>query len=109
MSNGKLYPPAPLELNTTLAEMSDKKQDINSFNNSIVNLEERITYLEIEECKSKKKYKVLSTKLKETVDFFVIIATISNSVTLAITGFGQLAIPISTGIACGLTLPHNIF
>ena len=54
-----------------------------------------------------KNYKILSTILK-TVDSFVIIAITSSSVTLSLTGFGLLVIPISSGFACGLTFTIQV-
>ena len=64
------------------------------------------TYFKDKNNKSKKKYKkfkTLTTILK-TFDTFVIIATTSSSLTLSLTGIGFIAIPISTGTACGLSI-----
>ena len=44
----------------------------------------------------------------KTVDTSVIMATTSSSVTLSLTGFGLLVIPISSGFACGLTLTIQV-
>ena len=51
-----------------------------------------------------KNYKVLKVILK-TVGNFVVIATTSTSVTISIIDFSPIVKPISTGIACRLTLP----
>ena len=40
---------------------------------------------------------------------FIIIASTSSSVTLSVTGFALIVIPISTGIAYGLTLTIETF
>ena len=77
----------------------------NFFNNHINNIKEMVTYFKAKNNKSKeknKKYKRLSTMLK-SCDTFVINSTTSSSITLKFTGFGFIVIPISTGIACGLT------
>ena len=35
-------------------------------------------------------------------------ATTSSSITLSLTGFGLIVIPISTGIACGLSVSNKV-
>ena len=60
--------------------------------------------------KSKKRYKnykTLNTVL-ESVDSIVIIAATSNSITLSLTGVGLIILPISAGIACGLSLGNKV-
>ena len=84
----KLYPSAPLENNN----------------------KEMITYFKDVNKKSKKrykKYKTLNTILK-SVDSIVIIGSTSTSVTLSITGVGLIVVPISAGIACGLSLCNKL-
>ena len=44
----------------------------------------------------------------ESVDSIVIIATTSTSITLSVTGFGLIILPISAGIACTLSLGKKI-
>ena len=44
----------------------------------------------------------------KSVDSIVIIGATSTSVTLSIAGFGMVIVPISTGIACGLSLCNKI-
>ena len=69
-----------------------------------------ITYFKDKNHKSKKKYKnykTLNTTL-ESVDSILIIATTSTSITLSITGIGLIVLPISAGIACGLSLGNKI-
>ena len=69
-----------------------------------------ITYFKDKNNKSKKRYKnykTLNTVL-ESVDSIVIIAAMSTSITLSITGFGLIVLPISVGIACGLSLGNKV-
>ena len=56
-----------------------------------------IIYFKDENTQWKKEYETLSINLKP-IDTVVIIATVSTYVTLSVTGFGLLIIPISTGI-----------
>ena len=106
----KLYPSAPLE-NIDLEKRLEKKiNDVNSFNNHINNIKEMITYFKDKNNKSKKKYKnykTLNTVL-ESVDSIVIIGATSTSINLSITGSGLIVLPISAGIACGLSLANKI-
>ena len=50
-----------------------------------------------------KKHKAITTILK-SFDTFVIFGTTSSSIKLSLTEFGLLVIPISSSIACGLTI-----
>ena len=107
----KLYPSAPLLENIDLEKRLEKKiNDVNSFNNHISNIKEMITYFKDKNNKSKKRYKnykTLNTVL-ESVDSIVIIAATSTSITLSLTGVGLIILPISAGIACGLSLGNKI-
>ena len=107
----KLYPSAPLLENIDLEKRLEKKIiEVNSFNNHVNNIKEMITYFKDKTNKSKKRYKnykTLNTVL-ESVDSFVIIATTSTSITLSVTGFGLIILPISAGIACTLSLGNKI-
>ena len=107
----ELYPSAPLLENIDLEKRLQKKiNDINSFNNHINNIKEMITYFKDKNNKSKKrykKYKTLNTVL-ESVDSIIIIGATSTSITLSITGIGLIILPISAGIACGLSLGNKI-
>ena len=69
-----------------------------------------ITYFKDKNSKSKKRYinyKTLNTML-EYVDSIVIIGATSTSITLSITGVGLIVLPISTGIACTLSLGNKV-
>ena len=107
----KLYPSAPLLDNIDLEKRLEKKiSDVNSFNNHVNNIKEMITYFKDKTNKSKKryrKYKTLNTIL-ESVDSIVIIGAASTSITLSITGIGLIVLPISAGIACGLSLGNKV-
>ena len=50
---------------------------------------------------------MLTTILK-SFDTFGIIATTSTSITLSLLGIGLIIIPISAGIACGLTSSNKV-
>ena len=106
----RFYPTAPLE-NDGLEQRIEKRLSVvNSFNNSINNIKEMITYFKEKNNKSKKKYKnykTLNTVL-ESVDSIVIIGAKSTSITLSITGIGLILLPISAGIACGLSLGNKV-
>ena len=56
---------------------------------------------------NRKRYKVLNTILK-SVDSIVIIGSTSTSVTLSITGVGLILVPITAGIACGVSLCNKL-
>ena len=107
----KLYPSAPFLENIDLEKRLEKKiNDVNSFNNHINNVKEMITYFKDKNNKSKKKYKKYKSldTILESVDSIVIIAATSTSITLSVTGIGLIVLPISAGIACGLSLGNKI-
>ena len=107
----RLYPSAPLLENIDLEKRLEKKiNDVNSFNNHINNIKEMINYFKDKNNKSKKKYKNYKTlnTILESVDSIVIIGTTSTSITLSVTGIGLIVLPISTGIACALSLGNKI-
>ena len=105
-----LYPTARLLENIDLEKRLEKKiNDANSFNNHINNIKEMITYFKDKNNKSKKRYKNyknLNTVL-ESVDSIIIVGATSTSITLSITGVGLIILPISAGIACGLSLGNK--
>ena len=107
----RLYPSAPFLENIDLDKRLEKKiNDVNSFNNHVNKIKEMITYFKDKNHKSKKKYKnykTLNTVL-ESVDSIVIIGATSTSITLSITGIGLIVLPISAGIACGISLGNKI-
>ena len=108
----RLYPSAPFEnKNIDLEQRLEKKlNDVNSFNNHINNIKEMITYFKDKNHKSKKRYKNYKNLniVLESVDTIIIIGATSTSITLSITGVGLIILPISAGIACGLSLGNKI-
>ena len=103
-----LYPTAPLLENIDLEKQLEKKiDDIKSFNNHISIIKEMITYFKDKTHKSKKRYKKIKTlsTVLESVDSIIIIGVTSTSITLSITG---ISLPISTGIACTLSLGNKV-
>ena len=107
----RLYPSAPLLENFDLEKRLEKKiNDVNSFNNHINNIKEMINYFKDKNRKSKKKYKNYKTlnTILESADSIVIIGATSTSITLSIIGIGLIILPISAGIACGLSLGNKI-
>ena len=106
----RLYPSAPPE-NIHLEQRLEKKlNDVNSFNNSINNIKEKITYFKDKNNKSKKKYKKYKTItiILKSFDTFVIIATTSSSITLSLTGIELIVIPISTASASALSIGNKV-
>ena len=107
----KLYPSAPLLENIDLEKRLEKKiNDVNSFNNHISNIKEMINYFKNKNHKSKKRYKNYKTlnTILESVDSIVIIGATSTSITLSVTGVVLVVLPLSAGIACGLSLGNKI-
>ena len=107
----KLYPSAPLLENIDLEKRLEKTvNDVNSSNNHISNIKKMMTYFKDKNNKSKKRYKNYKTlnTILESVDSIVIIAAISTSITLSVTGIGLIVLPISAGIACGLSLGNKV-
>ena len=107
----KLYPSAPMLENIDLEKRLEKKiNDVNSFNNHINNIKEVITYFEDKNNKSKKRYKnyKIWNTILESVDSIVIIGATSTSITLSVTGIGLIVLPISAGIARGLSLGNKV-
>ena len=69
-----------------------------------------ISYFKDKDDKSKKKYKKykMITTIIKPFDTIVIIATTTSSITLSLTGIGLTAIPISTALACGLSIGNKV-
>ena len=106
----RIYPSAPLE-NVDLEQWLEKKvNDVNSFNNSINNNKIMISYLKDINHKFKERYKNFKTlnTVLESIDSIVIIGAISTSITLSVTGFGLVILPISAGIACTSSLGNKV-
>ena len=107
----RLYPSAPLLENIDLEKRLEKRiNDVNSFNNHINNIKEMITYFKDKNHKSEKRYKNYKTlnTILESVDSIVITGATSTSISLSVTGVGLNILPISAGIACGLSLGNKV-
>ena len=108
----RLYPSAPFEnKNFDLQQrLEEKLNDVNSFNNSINNIEEMIAYFKDKNNRSKKKYKKYETitTILKSFDTFVTITTTSSSITLSLTGIGLIKIPISTATESGLSFGKKV-
>ena len=106
----RLYPSAPLQQDNLEQRLEKKINDVNSFNIHINNIKGMITYFKDKNNKSKKKYKNYKTlnTILESLDSIVIIGATSTSITLSITGVGLIILPISAGIACGLSLGNKV-
>ena len=106
----RIYPSAPLE-NIDLEQRLGKKiNDVNSFNNHIGNIKEMITYFKDKNNKSIKRYKNYKTlnTVIESVHSIVVIGATSTSITLSVTGFGLIILPISAGTACTQSLGNKV-
>ena len=105
----RLYPSAPLENIDLEQRLENKLIDVDSFNKSINNIKEMITYFKDKNHKSKRRYKNYETRntILESVDSIVIIGATSTSIILSITGFGLIILPISVGTACTLSLGNK--
>ena len=106
----RLYPSAPFEIIDLEQSLEKKINNVNSFNNSIKNIKEMITYFQDKNHKTKKtynNYRNLNTIL-ESVDTIVTIGGMSTSVTLSVTGVGLKVVPTSAGIACSLSLANKV-
>ena len=106
----RLYPSAPLENIDLEQTLETKLNDVNSFNDSISNIKEMITYFKDKNHKSKKGYKKCKTlkTVLESVHSIVIIGATSTSKPLSITGIGLIILPISAGNACTSSLGYKI-
>ena len=107
----KVHLTAPLEKNIDAEQRLEKKlNDVNSFNNHINNIKEMISYFKDKNNKSKqrlKNYKTLNTIL-ESIESIVIIGAMSTSITPSVSGIGLIILPISAGIASGLSLGNKV-
>ena len=90
--------------------MQKRISDVNSFNNSINNTKEKITYFKDKNRKSKKKYEKYKklTAIIKSFDTFVIIATTSSSIALSQTGIGLKVRSIATASTCSVSIGNEV-
>ena len=90
--------------------INKKLKEVNSFNNSINNINLISKYYEEEYKKLKKKHNKFKNlnKILNTIDSIVNISSTSTSITFSLTGFGIITIPIIAGIGCGITITSKI-
>ena len=108
---GRLYPSKKFEKDIDLEQRLEKRlNDVKSFNNQINNIKGMITYFKDKNNKSKKKYKkhkTMTTILK-SFDTIVFVSTTSSSISLSLTGFGLIVIPILSSVACDLSITNKV-
>ena len=97
----KLYPSAPIKKIDLEHKIGEKLNDVKSFNTSIINLREMISYFKDKNNIAKKKYKKykMLTRTLKSFDTLVIFATTSSSFTLPLTRIGLICTPEWTAIA----------
>ena len=90
--------------------LENKLIEVNSFNDSIKNNKEMITYFKDKNHKLKKKYKSYKrlTAIFESVHTVVNVGATTRSVTLSVTDVGLIVVPISVGSACVLSLGDDV-
>ena len=85
-------------------------KEINSFNNSIQNIEDIQNFYIHEAKKYKKKskqYKLINC-LIQSIDGVSVLGVSSTCVTLSVTGVGLVVVPIASGIGAGLCIKSEI-
>ena len=90
--------------------INQKIKDINSFNNSLQNINLMMKYYEEQNNKNKKKYKKLKNinKFLNTFDTLIIISSTTSSITLSILGIGLIVIPIIAPIGLDSAISSKI-
>ena len=108
-STSKSYPSAPLENNEDLKQrLGNKFNVVNTFNNSINNVKEMITYLKIKIVNQKRNIKFIKhNSILESVETVIIGAT-TKYLTLSVTGVGLIVVPIAAGFGCTLSLVNKV-
>ena len=109
----KVNPIAPLENRKDggLEQRLEEKNDVvNSFNESNINIKEMITCFKNKNHKMKNIYGNCTNlnTIRKSIDSIVFIGASSTSISLSITGFGLIVVPVSAGITCGLSLGENL-
>ena len=98
----RLYPTAPLKEKLFRTEIRKKLNVVSSFENSINNINEMITFFKVENKKWQKKYKIYKTLTSKLESVHTVGAT-TTSLTWSVTGVGLIVVPVSAGTACTLS------
>ena len=90
--------------------LEKKLKDVKRFNNSYINIKEKITYFKHKNGKSNKKFKTYRTlnRMLKSLESIVVNCATSISIGLSITGFVLVIFPISASKACGLSLGNKL-
>ena len=101
----KLYPSLQPQLNDVEQHLNLRLKEINSFNHSIRN-EDNKKFFNHEGRKNKNKSKTFKiiNAIINSVDGVLILSVSSTCVTLSITGVGLVVVPIARGIGAGLCI-----
>ena len=103
--NERLYP----ELNS-IEIINKKMKEVNSFDNGINNKNLISRFYEENHKKLKKKnnkFKNLN-KILNTIDSLNFIGSTSTSISLSVTRFGLIVVPITAGVACGIAISTKL-
>ena len=105
----KLYPSAPLGKKISLEKILEKNNDVNSFDNSVNNIEETTTFFNDKAHKSKKNknFKTVITILK-SLDSSINFGATFTFKSLSIIGIKLNILPISAGVACTLSIGNKV-
>ena len=109
MNDQKLYPSLN-SVSSIESALNQQLKEINSFQNSVQNIKDIRTFYSHEVKKYKKKCKTIKliSGMINCIDTFVIVGVTSTSITLSVTGFGLLVIPITSGVGAGFSLSGKI-
>ena len=105
----RLYP--NIEKSFNWEEIINKKlKEVNSFINSLNNINLISKFYEEEYKKLKKKHNKFKNlnKILNTIDSVVIIGCTGTSVTLSVTGYGLIIVPITAGCGCLMSVGSKI-
>ena len=105
-----LYPSASLKKYDLERRLERNLNDVNGFNNSIINMRAKITHFKDKLYKRKKIYNTCKTHISilDSVDTVVIIGATRTSVTLSITCVSLIVVPTSAGTACAQPLGKKV-
>ena len=105
----KSYPSAALENNGLEQRLEKKINEVNSFDNSITDINEKPTYYKEKDHKSatkNEKHRTL-TSIIDSVDTVVSTRALTSCATLSVTAVGIILVPISAGVSFALSLGNK--